>query len=211
MPIPHRIPTLSATAAVVATAAVSLLAGCASPTLDAQWRSVELPARYLRGATVLVSCETGEVVLQRICEDRVMADLSAHGVTPVLPAPGTVAAVQPGVVDLQYLPAARGLGATAVFSVTLGLSSQSVSPGFSIGIGGFGFGGHSAGGIGVSAPNGGGRVSSGYSASGRITDVASGRLMWTARASTPPASDVGAQIADLSKTLLGAADRAGLF
>lgn len=209
MPIPHRIPTLSA--AIVATAAASLLAGCASPTLDAQWRSVELPARYLRGATVLVSCETSEVVLQRICEDRVMADLSARGVTPVLPAPGTVAAVQPGVVDLQYLPAARGLGATAVFSVTLGLSSQSVSPGFSIGIGGFGFGGHSAGGIGVSAPIGGGRVNSGYSASGRITDVASGRLMWTARASTPPASDVGAQIADLSKTLLGAADRAGLF
>lgn len=209
MPILHRIPTLSA--AIVATAAASLLAGCASPTLDAQWRSVELPARYLRGATVLVSCETSEVVLQRICEDRVMADLSARGVTPVLPAPGTVAAVQPGVVDLQYLPAARGLGATAVFSVTLGLSSQSVSPGFSIGIGGFGFGGHSAGGIGVSAPIGGGRVNSGYSASGRITDVASGRLMWTARASTPPASDVGAQIADLSKTLLGAADRAGLF
>ena len=209
MPILHRIPTLSA--AIVATAAASLLAGCASPTLDAQWRSVELPARYLRGATVLVSCETSEVVLQRICEDRVMADLSARGVTPVLPAPGTVAAVQPGVVDLQYLPAARGLGATAVFSVTLGLSSQSVSPGFSIGIGGFGFGGHSAGGIGVSAPIGGGRVSSGYSASGRITDVTSGRLMWTARASTPPASDVGAQIADLSKTLLGAADRAGLF
>ena len=209
MPILHRIPTLGA--AIVATAAASLFAGCASPTLDAQWRSVELPARYLRGATVLVSCETGEVVLQRICEDRVMADLSSRGVTPVLPAPGTVAALQPGVVDLQYLPAARGLGATAVFSVTLGLSSQSVSPGFSIGIGGFGFGGHSAGGIGLSAPIGGGRVSSGYSASGRITDVVSGRLMWTARASTPPASDVGAQIADLSKTLLGAADRAGLF
>ncbi|MDE2094607.1 MAG: hypothetical protein KGI87_12210 [Burkholderiales bacterium] len=209
MPILHRLPALRAT--IVAAAAATLLAGCATPTLDAQWRSVELPAGYLRGATVLVSCETGEVVLQRICEERVMADLGARGVTPVLPAPGTVAAVQPGVVDLQYLPAAHGLGATAVFSVTLGLSSQSVSPGFSIGIGGFGIGGHSAGGIGVSAPIGGGRVSSGYSASGRITDVASGRLMWTARASTPPSSDVGAQIADLSKTLLGAADRAGLF
>ena len=209
--MPSFIRTRNLRAAALATGAASLLAGCATPTLDAQWRSVELPAHYLRGTTVLVSCEAREVVLQRICEERLTAELSAHGATPVLPAPGTVAAVQPGVADLQYLPAAHGLGAAAVFSVTLGLSSQSVSPGFSIGIGGFGFGGHSAGGIGVSAPIGGGRVSSGYSANGRITDVASGRLMWTARASTPPSSDVGAQLADLSKTLLGAADRAGLF
>lgn len=197
--------------AAATAAAASLLAGCAAPTLDAQWRSVDLPAHYLRGATVLVSCETSELVLQRICEEQLTAEVRARGATPWLSAPGTVAALQPGVADMQYLPAARGLGAKAVLGVTLGRSSQSVSPGFSIGIGGFGFGGHTAGGIGISAPIGGGRVSSGYSANGRVTDVASGRLMWTARASTPPSSDVGAQLADLSKTLLAAADKAGLF
>ncbi len=196
----------------VAAAGVLILQGCASTTVDAQWRSVELPAGYLRGATVLVSCETGEVVLKRICEDQVVADLGARGVRALLPAPGTaVAPAQPGATDLQYLSLARASGAKAVLSVGVGLASQSVSPGVSIGIGGFGFGRHSAGGIGVSAPIGGGQVSSGYAANGRVTDVASGRLMWTARASTPPSSDVNAQLADLSRTVLDAAGKAGLF
>ena len=140
-----------------------------------------------------------------------MADLSARGARPVLPAPGTVAAVQPGVADVQYLPAARENGAKAVLSVTVGLSSQAVSPGFSVSIGGFGFGRSSAAGVGVTAPIGGGDISSGYSANGRVTDVASGRLMWTARASTPPSKDVNAQLAELSKSVLDAAGNAGLF
>ena len=46
---------------------------------------------------------------------------------------------------------------------------------------------------------------------GRITDVASGRLMWSARASAPPSADVNAQIADLSRSLLDAAGGAGVF
>jgi hypothetical protein len=35
--------------------------------------------------------------------------------------------------------------------------------------------------------------------------------MWTARASTPPSSDVNAQLADLSQSVLDAAGAAGLF
>lgn len=194
-----------------ALAVTAALAGCATTQVDAQWRSVELPAGYLRGATVLVSCETGEEVIKRICEDRVMADLAARGVRPVLAAPGTVAATQPGVPDMQYLPAARSSGAKAVLSVTVGLSSQSVSQGISIGIGGFGFGRNAGGGIGVSAPIGGGQVSQGYTVNGRVTDVASGRLMWTARASSPPSSDVNQQFNELSKSLFDAAGGAGLF
>lgn len=186
-------------------------AGCASTVVDTQWRNVELPPGYLRGATVMVSCETGDEMLRRICEEQVSADLSARGAMPVFAAPGTVAAIQPGIADAQYLPAARGSGAKAVFSVTVGASSTSVSPGMMLSIGGFGFGRHSGGGVGVSAPVGGGQVSNGYSANGRVTDVASGRLMWSARASTPPSSDVNAQLADLSKSVLDAAGKAGLF
>jgi hypothetical protein len=195
----------------VATLVAMSLFGCATSNVDAQWRSTEMPGAYLRGATVMVSCESGEAVLRRICEDRVMADLSARGVRPVLPEPGTVEAMRPGVADVQYLPAARASGAKAVFSVTVGVASQSVSPGMSVSIGGFGFGSHSAGGVGVSAPIGGGQVSAGYAANGRVTDVASGRLMWTARASTPPSSDANAQLAELSKAVLDAAGKAGLF
>ena len=188
-----------------------ILAGCASTVVDTQWRNVELPPNYLRGATVMVSCETRDELLRRICDERVAAELSAHGAVPVFAAPGTVAAIEPGVADAQYLPAARGSGAKAVLSVTVGASSTNVSPGVMLSVGGFGFGRNSGAGVGVAAPVGGGQVSNGYSANGRITDVASGRLMWSARASTPPSGDVNAQLAELSKSVLDAAGKAGLF
>ena len=201
----------SPTSCAASLACAALLAGCAAPAVDAQWRNVDLPASYLRGAIVMVSCETADELLRRICEDRFVADLRAHGVTPVLPAPGSVAAPQPGIADAQYLPAARSSGAKAVLSVTVGASSASVSPGVMLSIGGFGFGRNSGGGVGVSAPIGGGQVSNGYSANSRVTDAASGRLMWSARASAPPSGDLNAQLAELSKSVLDAADKAGLF
>lgn len=204
---PKRPTTLLATAACAA-----LLVGCATTQVDAQWRSTELPPSYLRGATVLVSCETGEDVIKRICEDQVGADLRARGLRVIVAAPGALTAGGPaGPTDAQYLPLARDNGARAVFAVSVGLASQNVSQGISIGIGGFGFGRNVGGGVGVSAPIGGGQVSQGYAASGRVTDVASGRLMWTARASAPPSSDVNQQFTELSKSVLDAAGSAGLF
>jgi hypothetical protein len=95
--------------------------------------------------------------------------------------------------------------------MTVAVAVNDVGPGFSIGVGGFGFGRRSAVGVGVEAPIGGGRVTSGYSANGRVTDVTSGRLVWTAKATAPPSSDVDAQMGELSKAVLGAADKAGLF
>jgi hypothetical protein len=198
--------------ALSAVTLAAALVGCASTQVDAQWRNVELPANYLRGATVLVSCEARDIVLKQVCEDRVVADLLARGVRPMLPAPGTVAAQQPGgATDIKYLPAARDGGAKAVFSVTLGPSTQNVSPGISLGLGLGGFGRNIGGGVGVSAPIGGGQVTQGYAANGRVTDVASGRLMWTARANAPPSSDINAQLAELSKSVVDAAAGAGLF
>ena len=44
-----------------------------------------------------------------------------------------------------------------------------------------------------------------------ITDVASGRLMWSAKASTPPSSDINAQLSSLAKMTMGAAEKSGLF
>ncbi len=204
-------PHLHATLFVTASCAL-LLAACAATQVDAQWRSVELPASYLRNATVLVSCETGEEVVKRICEDQIGADLRARGVRVIVAAPGALPGATPvGPTDAQYLPLARDNGARAVFSVSVGLAAQTVSQGVSIGIGGFGFGRGAGGGVGVSAPIGGGQVSQGYAASGRVTDVASGRLMWTARASSPPSSDVNQQFVELSKSMLDAAQSAGLF
>ncbi|HET6599219.1 MAG TPA: hypothetical protein VFG60_04585 [Burkholderiaceae bacterium] len=193
------------------TALTTLLAGCASTTLDAEWRNTQLAPGYLQGARVLVSCEATEPVLRRICEDRLATELAAQGVVPVL---ARSAAASSGVVvapDAQALGAARTHGAKAVFVVSLAAASRNVSPGFSIGLGGFGLGRHTGGSIGVAVPVGGGDVTTGYSANGHVTDAGSGRMMWSARASAPPSSDLNAQVAELAKTVVDAADKAGLF
>jgi len=91
-----------------------------------------------------------------------------------------------------------------------------VAPGPTIGIGIGGFGGsyRSGGGVGfgMSAPIGGaGPAETGYAATASLTDVASGRLMWSAQASAPPSSDVGQQLSTLATLLLDAARQTGLF
>ena len=96
--------------------------------------------------------------------------------------------------------------------LTLTPAVTDVSQGFQVGIGGFGYGSKGGGvGVGVSAPVGGGRVTMGYAANGRVTDVGSGKLVFSASASTSPSSDLDLQLSELSKTVFGAADRSGLF
>jgi hypothetical protein len=64
----------------------------------------------------------------------------------------------------------------------------------------------------VSTPIGGaGPVETGYGANASLTDVASGRLMWSARATAAPSSDVGQQLTTLATILLDSARQAGLF
>jgi hypothetical protein len=194
-----------------AAACAALLAACAStPQLDAQWSDAALGPNLLRGARVLVACDAAELVIRQICQDQLAGEVVARGATPVFVAPEFAVATDRSI-DPQLLTAARSADAKALLVMTVAVAINDVSPGFTLGIGGFGFGGHSAGGVGVSAPIGGGRVTSGYSANGRITDVTSGRLVWTAKATAPPSSDINAQMGELSKAVLGAADKAGLF
>ena len=195
----------------VAAAVAALLVGCAStPQLDAQWSDPSLGPSFLRGARVLVACDAYEVVVRQICQDHLAREVVARGATPVFLAPGFPVATDRSV-DAQLLPAAREAGAKAMMVMTVAVAVQDVSQPFQIGIGGFGFGSSGSAGVGVSAPVGGGRVTSGYSANGRVTDVPSGRLVWTAKATAPPSSDINAQMSDLSRLVLGAADKAGLF
>jgi hypothetical protein len=63
-----------------------LMAGCASTQLDAQWVDPQLANSSLRGAKVLVACEAAEAVVKRICQDRLAAEVTAHGATPVMAA-----------------------------------------------------------------------------------------------------------------------------
>ena len=196
---------------IAAASAVLALAACASgPQLDAQWRDPNVAGGFLRGARVLVACDAFEVVVRQLCQDQLAGEVTARGATPVF-VPPTTALFTDRSIDAQLLPAARDAGASAMLVMTVAVAVNDVSPGFSIGIGGFGFGRHSGVGVGVDAPIGGGRVTSGYSASGRVTEVSNGRLVWTAKATSPASSDVGAQMGELSKAVLGAADKAGLF
>ena len=198
-------------ASIALAAAVAVSAGCATgPQLDAQWTDPSAGQNLLRGARVLVACDAYELVIRQICQDQLASEVVARGATPVFVPPSTPIATDRSV-DAQLLPAAREAGAKAMMVMTVAVAVQDVSPGFSIGIGGFGFGRHSAAGVGVSAPIGGGRVTSGYSANGRVTDVSSGRLVWTAKATSAPSGDVNAQMAELSRAMLGAAEKSGLF
>lgn len=185
-----------------------LLAACASTQLDAQWADPARPAESLRGKRVLVACEAHEMVIRRICQDRVAAEVVARGATPVLAPEGPTPT---GSNEAGYASAARAAGARAVLTQQISPYGSSVGPGLSVGLGGFGFGSRVGAGVGVSAPLGGGQVTTGYAANSRITDVASGRVLWTAKASSPPSQDVQTQMLELTRTVFDSADKLGLF
>ena len=208
-------PTLWTSTLVMTTAA--MLAACASTRLDAQWSDPQLSANSLRGARVMVVCEAYDLAVKRICQDQMSAEVVARGGTAV-PGPdeGTGAAVRPLNND-QDLGAARSAGAKAVLTHSVTPADVAVGgSGMSIGIGGFGVGGGGRGstggvGVGVSMPVGGQQSNTGYAMNSRVTDVSSGKLLWTAKASASPSSDVSAQLAELHKVVFGAADKAQLF
>lgn len=196
----------------------ALAAGCAStPTLDAQWMDTQAPAQPLRGQRVLVACEAFDTVIRRICQDQLAAEVTARGATPVL-APDIVPGPGTRVGDEAWLPAAREAGARAVLAATVS-QADSAGGGYygggpSIGLGGFGGSRGGGVGVGISVPIGGGGAmapATRYAATGRITDTASGRLLWTARASGAAGGDFGRQMGDLARAVLGAADKAGMF
>ena len=159
---------------------------------------------------MLVACDVADLTVRQLCQDRVAAEVSARGATPLFPGPDTLIATDRSI-DGQLLAAARSADAKALMVLTLTPAVTDVSPGWSVGIGGFGYSRSSSVGVGVAAPVGGGRVIMGYAANGRITDVGSGRLVWSASASTAPSSELDVQLGELSKTVFGAADKSGMF
>jgi hypothetical protein len=196
--------------ATVGFAGALLLAGCATKTLDAQWSDPQLTSgNPLRGARVLVVCEAQDLVLRRICQDQVGVQVTAAGATPVAAPDGAAdASGNPA----RYLAAATAASAKAVLVTTVAPDSSVAKSGFTVGfgLGGFGGGGF-GGGVGVAAPVGGTKVATGYAANGSITDVASGRLMWTGKATAAPSDDLNSQVTELAKAVVTGAGKAGLF
>ncbi len=194
----------------LALAPLFALAACATNPLDAQWSDPQLAAgNPLRGARALVVCEAQDLAVRRVCQDQVGVQLQAAGAVPVS-APDVASGTMAG--PPQYLEAAKAANAKALLVTAISPDSSAAKSGLSIGFGlGGGLGGGGFGGIGVSAPIGETKVSTGYAANGSVTDTASGRLVWTARASQAPSGDINAQIAALAKTVVAGATKAGLF
>lgn len=116
----------------------------------------------------------------------------------------------------QILTAGRTAGARAVFSTSIipGAAFAGAPSWLSIGLGGFGFGGGhsvSGAGVGIGMPVGGANVETGFAATGSLTDVATGKLMWTGRASAAPSSDLNRQIEELTRAVVQGALQAGVL
>jgi len=169
----------------------------------------------LRGEKVLVVCDAPEIALRQVCQDQVAAQVRASGAAAVI-SPDAGLTVGPPPANDKTLAAARAAGAKAILGSTIGPDVTVVSPGSSIGIGVGGFGGSGGGSVmggsvGIGFPVGGGQATTGYAANMVLTDVATVRLMWTGKVTTPASQNVSAQIGELARVGVEAARAAGFF
>jgi hypothetical protein len=214
------------TSRALATAAMILLVlggvltgGCASTTVQAQWRDPAFAGQSLRGATVLVVCDAGDAVLTRLCKDHLAGQVAAVGVTPIVAPDVALLTAEGGRLPAIVFEGARQAGATAIVAATMAPDATVASPGPTIG---FGFGGFSSAGgwsrssgigtgVGVAMPVGADRVTTAYGANLTLTDVATGRLMWASKVTTPASSDIAEQVGKLVQAGREAAQQAGFF
>ena len=189
------------------------LAGCASsPQREAEWidPGIGTQSRFLRGEKVLVACDAYDQTLRQICQDRLYRDVLAKGASPVVAPAGTML-LNDRELDGQLVPAAAAVGAKAIFIMSMTPATTNAGSGASLGIGGFSFGGSGGAGVGLGIPIGGGRAGTGFAANGRVTDVRSQRLVWTATVVAAPSADLESQFDSLSRFMLDSAQGAGLF
>jgi len=198
---------------LLSTLGALLVASCASTKIPAQWSDPAFANQALRGAKVLVVCEAEEPAIQRICQDEVAARMSATGVVPV-----TVSPLQEPVSGRPdgAFGAAREMDAKAVFVAKVTREASVIGSSARIGVGvgtsvGWGSGTVVGGGVGSSAPIGSTRVDNAYGASMVLTDIATGRMMWTMKATTPASQNVDAQIRELAKVGVEEAQKAGML
>jgi hypothetical protein len=190
------------------------IAGCASIRVEAEWVDPQFAGRSLRGAKVLVVCDAAETVVKRICQDTVAAQVAAVGATPITGSEDLTAGPPPA--NDRTLAAARGAGAVAVLGTSIApdVTVAGAGPSVGFGIGGYGGSGGrgSVGvGVGIGLPVGGGQVDTAYAANMTLTDVATVRLMWTSKVTTPTGHDIRTQIGELARVGVEAAQKAGIF
>ena len=202
-------------AALLIGSGLGMMAGCATTKMNMQWSDPEFAGRSLRGEKVLVVCDAPDAAIRGVCQDQVAAQVRASGAAAVI-SPDAGLTVGPPPANDKTLAAARAAGAKAILGSTIGPDVTVVSPGSSIGIGVGGFGGSGGGSVmggsvGIGFPVGGGQATTGYAANMVLTDVATVRLMWTGKVTTPASQNVSAQIGELARVGVEAARAAGFF
>jgi hypothetical protein len=210
----------------LATAAVAVLVlcgllfgGCASTTLQAQWTDPRFAGQSLRGAKVLVVCTASAAAIKRLCQDQLAAQVAAAAATPVALPDADHLTTEGGQITDNGFAAARRAGAKAILVSIITPDTTVVHPGPTVGFGLGGFRGtggwhRSSGigaGVGVSVPVGAERIQTAYAANMTLTDVDTGRLMWTSTVTTPASQDVTAQVNKLAKAGVEAAQQAGVL
>lgn len=203
-------------AAIVAVSALLLMTSCATTRMDAQWTNPEYQGRSARAGTILVACEAQEMTLQRICEEKLAAAVTAGGAKATLNSQLAATATPPSGND-PYVAAAKKVGARAIVRMTLSSGvpvAVNSGPSIGIGVGGSSGGyrsGGSFGGVGIGFPIGGSGVSQAFGAETALIDVTNGATMWSGRASSSTAEDVTGQITQLAQTTVEALKGAGML
>jgi hypothetical protein len=196
-----------------------LFGGCASTTIQAQWTDPRFTGQSLHGAKVLVVCDASAAAITRICQDQLAAQVAAAAATPVVASDVDHLMAEGGQITDNVFTAARRAGAKAIWVAIITPDATVVrpSPIVGFGLGGFrGTGGwhRSSGigtGVGLSVPVGTERIHTAYAANMTLTDVDTGRLMWSSTVTTPASQDVTAQVNKLAKAGVEAAQQAGIF
>jgi len=207
--------SMSAFAILLAGGALQV-AGCASNNIQAQWSDPEFAGHSLHGEKVLVVCDARETAIRRVCQDRMTARLAASGVVPVASPDAEKLAPETAGANDAVMATARSSGAKAVWRSTVAPDATVGTPGPTLGFGMGGFGGSGYGGgvgagVGVGVPVGPDRVEIAYGANLVLTDIETGRVMWTSKVTTPASRDVNAQIDNLAQTGVEAAQKAGML
>jgi hypothetical protein len=203
--------------AVITTALVGgplWLVGCASNNIQAEWMDPEFAGRSLRGEKVLIVCEANAEAVRRICQQQLTTRLTAAGVIPVASTEDNK--VSPGTPEStsNLIAAARAAGAKAVWRSTVAPDATVGRQGPTIGFGVGGYGGAGGGvgaGVGVAVPVGPEQVETAYGANFVLTDVATGRVMWTSKVTTPVSRNVAGQMDNLAQSGVAAAQKAGML
>ena len=207
-----------ALARTLAAGLTTLLAGCATTQMNAEWRDPAFTASSLKGQRVLVVCRAPDEAMRRVCEDQWSSQLGARGLAA---APSYLISGFPwasGDTSDEMKAAVRASGVAALASVSIYLGEIAMaSPGAQVGFGisggsggGYRGGGFSVGGIGITLPIGGATTTQSLAASSSLVEVASGRLIWSGSASTPASGDVLAQVGALAQVTIEALHKAGL-